>query len=213
MLQDVAATIKDTHSFHLSGALSTGGTSPVSLDLQIARPDTVAGSLTIMGATAQLVLANGDAFLQGRTFIQLLAGQQVAATVGDQWVRLPAASVTGLQRGFELIADTSRFGGCLVSSGKKTSLRQSATTINGASVIEIKGGDGTLDVLNASKPFPVRFGINGTSGLGSGTAACSPSGSTSGSSVNTVGVLKFDHWGSSFTVTPPANYLDLSTAG
>jgi len=206
VVRDAAAAIRSVQSFHVSGSM-TSGTVSMGINLRIENPQTFAGSLTVMGATGQIVIVDGASYVSGEAFITKIAGAQVGQLIGNQWAKLPAASAASLEADLQSFVDTSKFADCLDSSGAATKLTDAIAMYNGASVIAVTGGDTILEVADQATPYPMRLSVSGSTGLLVSTATCSPGGSTSSSSTASTGTLNFDHWGSSFSITAPKTFL------
>ena len=204
VVRDAAAAIRKVQSFHVSGSM-TSGTVTMGMNLRIENPQTFAGSLTVLGATGQVVIVDGASYVSGEDFITKIAGAQVGQLIGDKWAKLPAASAASLEADLQSFVDTSKFADCLDSSGAATKLTDAIAMYNGASVIAVTGGDTILEVADEATPYPMRLSVSGSTGLLVSTATCSPDPSTS--SAASTGTLNFDHWGSTFSVTAPKTFL------
>ena len=204
VVHDTAAAIRKVQSFHVSGSM-TSGTVTMGMNLRIENPQTFAGSLTVLGATGQVVIVDGASYVSGEDFITKIAGAQVGQLIGDKWARLPAASASSLEADLQSFVDTSKFADCLDSSGASTKLTDAVAMYNGASVIAVTGGDTILEVADQATPYPMRLSVSGSTGLLVSTPTCAPDPSTS--SAASTGILNFDHWGNTFTVTAPKTFL------
>ena len=204
VVRDAAAAIRKVQSFHVSGSM-TSGTVTMGMNLRIENPQTFAGSLTVLGATGQVVIVDGASYVSGEDFITKIAGAQVGQLIGNKWAKLPAASAASLEADLQSFVDTSKFADCLDSSGAATKLTDAIAMYNGASVIAVTGGDTILEVADQATPYPMRLSVSGSTGLLVSTATCSPDPSTS--SAASTGTLNFDHWGSTFSVTAPKTFL------
>jgi len=209
IIKDMAAAIKSVHSFHLQGGVTSSGT-PTVIDLTVAGPQALTGSVTEKSATAHLVLANGSFYIQGKQFFTVFANPQAAAVVGDNWVKLPASIASSVQSSFAVFTNTSTFSTCFSGLKNPSSLSKSATTVNGVSVVELSGGGSTLDVQASGPAYPVRFKSTGGPSpfLPSSDPACSTVSQSSGS-----GTINFDSWGTTPTITAPPSSLDFSSLG
>ena len=210
ILQDVAAAVKGVTSFHLSGNVTSSGMQ-YSLDLHVAGPQNLEGSVTIGGVKANLALVDDTAYVQGGQFIAQFAGQQAASLVGDSWVKLPADSASNLSMSFSTFTDTSKLGACLMSL-PSTSLSKSTSTVNGQAAVVLTSGGDSLSVATNGPAYPLQLSGSGNNSTLS-NSQCSSSSSGSSSSGSGSGSINFDGWGSTVSVTPPPNPVDLSNVG
>lgn len=208
IVSDMATAIKSVHSFHIHGSVTTSSGN-LGLDLHIDGPQTVAGSITEQNATADVILLNGTAYAKGKQFFEQFAGSQAAALLDDNWVKLPTATVSGIETSFSAFTNTSTFAQCFSNLKSGSSWTKTQTTVNGTSAVELRGGGYTLDVAADGPTYPLRFAGSGPDPFASSSnPACSSTSSATGS-----GSLLFDSWGASSTVTPPPSPIDLSGAG
>ena len=206
VMRDTATAIRSVRSFHMSGSIGSG-TSALGLDLRIENADTMSGTLTLQGATAQLVIVDGASYISGESFFTKFAGAAAGQLIGNKWAKLPATSAASLESGLQAFADTSKFADCLTSSGTATKLTAAVASYNGASVIAVTGGDTILEVADQATPYPMRLSVTGSTGLLVSTTPCSPDGSSTAGSAAPHGTLNFDHWGSNFTITAPKAFI------
>jgi hypothetical protein len=215
IIRDMAAAIKSVHSFHISGSVVSSG-STVGLDLTVAGPQSVSGSITEKGATAHLVLVNGALYFMGKQFFAVFANPQAAALLDDNSVKMPASTGSSVESSFGVFTNTSTLSDCFAGV-KSTTLAKTASTVNGVAVVQLTNGGHTLDVAANGPTYPVRFTGSGSDPLfQSSNPACSSgswSAGSSGSSSSGSGSILFDSWGASSSVTPPPSPIDLSSVG
>lgn len=209
IIKDMAAAMKGVQSFHMHGSVVASGNT-TGIDLTVAGPRTISGTITEKGATAHLALVNGTFYIQGKQFFAVFANPQAGAVVGDNWVKLPSSISSSVQSSFAVFTNTSTFSSCFSGFKNPSSISKAATTVNGVSVVELSGDGSTLDVQAGGPAYPVRVASTGGANpfLQSTNPACSSVDSSSGS-----GTIAFDSWGATSTVTAPPSALDFSSLG
>ncbi|MBV8527313.1 MAG: hypothetical protein JOZ75_03265 [Candidatus Dormibacteraeota bacterium] len=207
VLQDASTATKAVSTYHVYG---TGATSTSSFDLHIGGPDAVSGTLTESGVTAGVIIAKGAGYLKGKAYLEQAASPQIASLVGDSWLKLPASSAADLAQSFVAITNTKQLAGCLVTGLNGLTLEKSTGTVNGQPVVVVQAGALSLSFASSGPTYLVRVKstaavpsfddcLNGTTGSSSSSQPA-----TSGGTVN------FDSWGSSVSVTPPPNPVNLA---
>ncbi len=212
IVKDAANAARSVHSYHLVGSISESGAAAIALDVRSNGAGAMSGSVTISSATAQFIAVNGQLYLQGQQFFTTAVGPQFGLVAGNQWVKAPAAMESSFVSSFSAFTDTTKFADCLASSSVGLSLSAKTTTLNGASVVAVTGGDVILDVADSGTPYPLRATFDGKSGLFSSTAACSPTGSAATNETSLTGSLTFENWGSAFSVAAPTASINLPSA-
>lgn len=227
ILSDSAAAIRNVTSYHFIVDTTQTG-SALHLDLRVGGPGKVAGSLTTEGLSVDIVVSGSDVYLRGgKDFWTKFGGAAAATLVADKWVKVPSSATESITKPLGEFADTSTIAKCLITSPHGT-LTKSTTTVDGQAVIELHdAGDqpgtevGTLDLAATGSPYPVRLVSSGSRKPGgatpspdcSATSSSSSSDSSSSSSSSAGGSVSFKEWGTSVTVTPPPDALDLSKLG
>lgn len=210
ILQDASAAIKAVTGYHVSGAGQSGGTTST-FDLHIGAPGALSGTLSASGASFNLIVVNGTAYIKGQQFLQQVAGSQAAQLFDDNWVKAPQSSTTDITQGVAALTDTKKLGGCLVTGFSGASLTKSTATINGQSVVAVQTPGITMYFASSGTPYLVQ--VKTTNGSTSAFDTCM-NGALSGSSGSTgsssAGTLNFDSWGTAVTITPPPHPIDLS---
>lgn len=210
ILQDASTAIKAVSTYHLTGS-GQSGRSKISFDLHIGGPTAASGSITMAGVTAQVIAVNGDAYLKGKDFLQQVAGSQAATLFGDNWVKVPGSGGSDLTQSFSGLADTRKLGGCLVNGFNGVTLTKSTATVNGQPAVVLQASALTLNFASSGPTYLLQVKstgstpsfdacMNGSSSSASGSTPITGSG----------GTISFDSWGSSITITPPPNPIDLS---
>lgn len=210
ILQDASTAIKAVSTYHLTGSGQSGG-SKVSFDLHIGGPRAASGSITMAGVTAQVIVVNGDAYLKGKDFLQQVAGSQAATLFDDNWVKVPGSGASDLTQSFSGLADTKKLSGCLVNGFNGVTLNKSTATVNGQPAVVLQASALTLNFASSGPTYLLQ--VKSTGSTPSFDACMSGSSSSSSGSTpitGSGGTISFDSWGSSITITPPPNPIDLS---
>ena len=206
ILQDASAAVQSVHTYHLSGSgTSSGG--QTTFDLRIA-PNGLAGSLSTGPTKADMAYVNGRLYLRGKQFFEQFGGPAAAEFVDDNWVKLPSSSSSSFTSAFTGFADTKKLGNCLTSGTSGLSFTKSTATVNGQSVVVLHSSALTINVATSGPAYPVQVTESGSAPSFDNCISGSTSSSTSGG-----GTVNLDSWGSSISVTPPPNALDLSGIG
>ncbi|MFN2581328.1 MAG: hypothetical protein ABR498_01135 [Candidatus Dormibacteria bacterium] len=205
ILQDAAAAVKGSNSFHVNASVSSSN-GQATFDIKVAAAGTVTGTLTIGGSTANFVIVNGNTYFQGKAFFTQFGGAAAGDLVGDNWVLIPSSQASSATQGLTTFTDTSKLSSCFSSLAGNPYTKSNGST-NGESVVMLQSSQGyTIDIASSARPYPVQITGSGNANLGS---ACGGAGSTSGNAGS--GTINFDGWGQSFTVTPPPNPIDFSS--
>ena len=175
-------------SVHIVGTV-TQGSGDMGLDLQVEKGGKAVGSVTMSGATLQIISTGTTVYAQGdRAFWDAQAGAGAAELIGDKWVVSTAGSDLS---DFASFTNFDTFVAQLLKpSGTVT--KGEASTVDGTPAIGLKDGDkGTLWIATTGDPLPLW--IDG----------------------GAEGSLKFSDWGTTVTITEPAaaDVLDPSQLG
>jgi hypothetical protein len=212
VVRDAATAIENVDSFRIAGTVTAKGVPSVAFDMKVEGSDAMTGTLTLLGATGHFVTIDGDAYMQGEDFFAEADGAAAAAKLGNSWVALTPTNAASFVAGFSGFTDLSTLATCLITSASTTKLSKSVTTLNGASVVAVKGGETTLDIANSGTPYPLRMVVSGPGdGLLTSTAACAPSGSTSADDAASFGTITFSDWGNQFSVAAPQTFIAAPT--
>jgi hypothetical protein len=190
----VAAAAKaadSASSVHISGGGTQNG-QPISLDLTFARGKGATGSISLNGASFDLVLIGNTAYIKaGAAFWKKFAGAGAGAAsqlFADKWLKFSAnnAQLGPLTR----LANQGAFFNKLLNSHGKLE-NKGDTTFKGQSVVAIydttkKGA--VLYVASTGTPYPVGLVQTGNNG----------------------GTITFDQWNQPVTLTAPKGALDFS---
>jgi hypothetical protein len=181
---DAADAMKAAGAFHIAGTANEGG-KPMSVDLQIQNND-LSGKLTLDGASFNLIVVNGKAYIKGDTKFWTASGvpAQSAALISNRWVLAPSSTsadfsqltADGFAKEFKNPSD----------SAIQTTVRKAK--VDGKNVVVVTQKDGSeLDVAAKGKPYPVRISNKGESGA-----------------------LTFSGWGQTQPINTPPSPLDLN---
>lgn len=181
---DAADAMKAAGAFHIAGTMTQSG-KPTSVDLQI-QNNNVSGKMTLDGASFNLVIVNGKAYIKGDTKFWTASGvpAQSAALLNGRWVSAPSSTSSDFS---ELTADGFAKELKNPSDGAINTQVHKAQ-VNGKDVVVVTQKDGSeLDVAAKGKPYPLRISNKGESGA-----------------------LTFSGWGQTQPITTPPSPLDLN---
>ena len=217
ILADAQAALGAAGSFRIrfSGTSATDG--PMTLDLVVSSGG-VKGSMTDQGVTAQVIVAAGQAYIQGRAFFAKTAGADAAAVIGDRWVQLPA----GQSFGFDGFNNPKTVALCLLSVHGTlvkggTSSFQGQPTVQVLDRADIPGdAPGTVDVATTGPAYPLHLVQTGaaTPGQEKQPAVCGSSSSDPSSGALTNMQATLSDFGAAVAITAPTDpfVLPSSTA-
>jgi hypothetical protein len=186
ILQAATNSVEKVSSLHVSGSVTTG-TSPISLDLDLVSGKGGKGTMSESGLSFQIIVTGGTVYINGsQAFWQHFGGASMAQVLDGKWLKGPA---TGNFASLAQLANLHQLLGQLIAN-HGTLTKGSKTTVNGQSVIAVNDttNGGTLYVATTGQPYPIEIVKSGTSG----------------------GTISFDKFNQSFSLTPPANSVDIS---
>jgi hypothetical protein len=175
-------------SLHVSGSVSSGS-APISLDLDLVSGKGGRGTMSESGLSFQIIVVSNNVYINGSpAFWQHFGGAAAAKQLDGKWLKTPA---TGDFASLAQLANLHTLLGSLLASHGATLTKGAKTTVNGHAVIGVKDSSngGTLYVATTGQPYPIEVVKGGTSG----------------------GTIKFDSFDQSFSLTPPANSIDISS--
>ncbi|HEY7935451.1 MAG TPA: hypothetical protein VID48_16640 [Solirubrobacteraceae bacterium] len=174
-------------SVHVSGSQTSGSTA-LSLDLSLQAGKGGSGQISEKGASFELVVLGGTAYIKGSpSFYRSLGGAAAAQLFKGKWLKAPSTSgelsVISSLTDMRKLIDTTLVGHGALAKG-------SITTIAGQKAIGIndKSKGGTLYVAATGKPYPIELSKTGSEG----------------------GTITFDRWNQPVTITAPSGAIDLS---
>ncbi|WP_409330352.1 hypothetical protein [Trujillonella humicola] len=184
---DAAAdALEEAGAVHVRGAMSQDGTE-AEIDMQLQGED-AAGSLSVDGTELELVLVDGAQYLRAAAEFWAASGipQQVAASLGGQWVVVPGGSEDFADLTLAGIADSLRNPDTPVAEEVRED------ELDGQDVVVVQQEDGSeLFVADDDPSYPLQ--ITDADG-GSGT-------------------LTFSGFGEEQDITAPEGALDLAELG
>lgn len=212
IVKDATAALKAARSFHITvnaDASTLGGSSgssgfsgPVTVDLDVAEPNSATGTLKMAGVVAHIVYTGGKFYLQGKELWSKFGGAQAGELIGDRWVLVPASA-----SGFSSLTDINQITDCLLPATGNTKNGTSVVGGQTTVVVENKASAETLYVASQGAAYPLKV-------VSKGGGSSSSSSSSSGCGSNdTAGNATFSNFGTTVTVTPPPNALDISKLG
>ncbi|HZS31445.1 MAG TPA: hypothetical protein VFA37_09330 [Gaiellaceae bacterium] len=188
VLADATKAAQAASSVHVSGQVVAGG-NEVGVDLSLARGKGATGSVTLGGATVNLVVAGRKGYIRGGAdfWSQFTQAAPLAQLLAGNWLEIPAGAaefgaVTSL-------ASAQTFFGQL-TSGHGPLTNQGETTYKGQKVVAIDDTTrhATLYVAATGPAYPVAFVRTGSQS----------------------GTVTFDRWNQHVTLKAPAGALNLS---
>ncbi len=185
ILAAAQTAVQSAKSVHVSGAIKNGG-QQIALDLDLAASQGGHGSITVSGASIQIVTIKSTVYLKAsQKFWSLVGNAQVGQILKDRWLKAPASS--GVNSFTQFTDLQGLFKQLLASHGKLS--KGQHTTVDGQSVIGIRDATkgGTLYVATKGRPYPVQVSRPGGGGA-----------------------VTFDHYNEPVTLAAPAGAVDAS---
>jgi hypothetical protein len=174
-------------SVHASGTGSDNGV-PLVIDLHIVAGKGGKGSLSEHGLSFELIRIGPTAYIKGSSaFYKKFAGAAAAQLLQGKWLK--ASSTTGQLASLTPLTDLGKFFDTALANHGKLA-KGGESTVHGVKVVAVKDTTkgGTLYVATTGKPYPIEVTKTGPSG----------------------GMLTFDQWDQSVTLTAPPNAVDIS---
>jgi len=203
---DVQAALRSVKSFHIEATLTSEGTVS-KFKLDSSGTGRLSGSVTLGTASAQLIIADGNAYVKGKELIAALASPEIAQTIDDHYLKIPVDQLGGLGQ----LADASTFATCLFDVNGTLS-KGNSVTVGGHAAIELKdAGDkpgsqpGVLDVQTDGPAYPLHFQTTGVRKAGGN--ARKECGGPSNTDVNQQAVADLSGFGESVSVTVPTDVV------
>jgi hypothetical protein len=187
IVSESKAAADSASSVHVSGSIKTGST-PVTLDLNLAAGKGARGEISENGASFKLILVGGTAYISGSpAFYRSLGGAAAAQLLDGKWLK--ASATTGEFASFGSLANMRQLIDTTLAA-RGVLAKGATSTVNGQQVIAITDTtkSGTLYVATTGKPYPVQI-----------TKAGSESGR-----------IAFDSWNQPVTITAPSSSVDLA---
>lgn len=201
---DSIHALKVTPSAHVEFQGSSQG-SPVTANLDLVGSN-LKGTITADGVPYQVIAVNDETYVYGPDLAALarLADAQVAdeisSKVGDRWALMPPSAPVSVDS-LGALANLSTLADCLPSGVGL--VKKGTMTISADRVVELADASGTrvfVDLKAPHYPRRVEFGPN---------AQCEGTPVGAGNA----GSVELTQIGSPFTITAPANYVDLASLG
>lgn len=155
------AAVKAAHSVHIAGSISQSGSGggTVTLDISVATPHSLMGSIELSGQGGILVdtvdgttfyLSPNDQFwttIAGRAAVSQLTGKCLVVSSRD-------SAFSGLAQNIDTITD---FHSLLVAPGGAFT-KVGTTSIKGSAAQAIRASDGSIiDISSSGTPYPLQF--------------------------------------------------------
>ena len=142
---DARAAVGSSISYRLSVVLTLTG-SRQRYNLTVARSGSSSGTLEINGTAVDVIQTAGKTYLKGKAFIATFGSADVAAQIGDRWVRTNSNPLGALDSlGPDRLAQTIKGKNSLQNGGDQT--------IDGAAVTKLYDKDGAIYVARTGKPY------------------------------------------------------------
>jgi hypothetical protein len=190
VLTDAKKAATSASSMHVAGHI-VSGTTPITLDLSIARDKGAAGKMTTNGLGFDLIRIGDTVYIRGSdAFYQKFAGAAIAQLLHGKWLK--ASVTTGQLRSLAPLTNAAALF-AQIASGHGKLANEGETTYSGQKVVAIKDtSDGSkLYVSATGTPYPVAIvGSKGRSGT-----------------------ITFDRWNETVSLNPPQSAIDISKLG
>jgi len=187
IVNDAKAAIGSAGSFHVAGSVKTDN-STVTVDVKVDGSRS-AGHVDQDGTKFDFVEIGNTLYLRGKDFLASAKSQEVADAVGDKWLKTSTddSDFSDATSGIDSLTKPSQIADSLGSKGGPYS-KTGTGSVNGQSVVFVKGPEGTMAVATSGKPYPVRLDA-GSKGriditeFGAGFSISAPGGAVDASSV------------------------------
>jgi hypothetical protein len=186
ILQEAVAAAKGATSVHIHGAGTSSGNT-IALDMHYVAGQGAAGHITAGGISFDTIRIGDKVYLKGGDDLwQKTGGAAAVQLFHDRWILVPT---TGSDfSSFAQFTDLDQLVSQLLTP-EHTVTKGAATSVAGNPVIGLEDGDsGTLYVATTGKPYPTELDP-GSGGSGS---------------------IAFDAWDQPYTLTAPADAIDIS---
>ncbi len=183
----VSSAVDGVSSVHVAGTLTSGG-SNTTLDLNLVNGKGGQGSMSQDGLGFKIVAVGNNVYLNGGSaFWQKFGGNAAVHLFSGKWLKAPA---TGQLSSIARLTSVRTLFTKLLSGSHANLTKGSTSTVNGQKVIALKdtATGGTLYVATSGKPYPIEVIKAGSNG----------------------GQMTFDHFNQTFSLSPPANSIDVS---
>jgi hypothetical protein len=159
-------------------------------DIKFDNKDT-AGWMEVDGLRMDLILVDGTTYFRSPDLLREMADPQAADVIGNRWI-LMSEEMAGDMKEFTDEFTLAGFAKMFKELEPPGLVSKTVETVDGQSVVRLKGLDGYVDVMATGEPYPVRL-------EGSASADASNNGS-----------MTFSDYGEDFGIKKPANPLDLA---
>lgn len=156
IVNDAKAAVRAATSFHVAGSVKTDS-STTSVDVKVDGSKS-AGHVSQDGTAFDFVEIGSTLYLRGKDFLASAKSQDVADTVGDKWLKTSTddSDFSNATSGIDSLTKPSAIADSLGSKGGPYS-KTGTGSVDGQSVVFVKGPDGTMAVATSGKPYPVRL--------------------------------------------------------
>jgi hypothetical protein len=189
IVSSVKSAVAGVNSVHVSGSVTSSGV-PITLNLNLVSGKGGQGTMSQNGLSFQIVALGQDVYINASpAFWEHYAGKTAAQLLNGKWLKAPASGQ------FSSLASLTNlqvfFNKLLANHG--TLAKGGTSTVDGQKVVAVNDttNGGTLYVATSGKPYPIEIVKTGSQG----------------------GQISFDRFNQSFTITAPANAIDISNLG
>jgi hypothetical protein len=187
ILAAAQAAANGARSVHVTGAIK-GKHASESFDVELLAGRGARGTVTLSGASFQLIEIDGTFYLQGSpAFYERIGGSAAAKLLEGKWLKAPAAGekfrpLTRLTDLRSLVASALAEHSDVKAVG--------ARTVDGRQVVGVSDlqRHETIYVATSGKPYPIEIAKSGSGG----------------------GRITFDRWDAPVTLSPPERAIDIS---
>lgn len=154
LVTQMKTAVRDAHSTHLTGQVTSGSGKATALDLSVLRAGGLAGSITQHGVPLELIGAGGKVYIKATpAFLrELRAPAGVCTLMCGRYVQMSGAAGGQLDGSLNMTSLTQAF-----ITGLPRMTRAGTTTVAGQQAVVLHGADGsTLDVAAHGTPYPLR---------------------------------------------------------
>jgi hypothetical protein len=187
ILAAAQAAANSAHSVHVAGSIQ-GNHASESFDVDLLAGRGASGTVTLSGASFQLIEIDGTFYLQGSpAFYERIGGSAAAKLLEGKWLK---ARATGEKfRPLTRLTDLRRLVASALS--EHTDIKSIGTSrVDGRPVVGVSDlqRHETIYVATSGKPYPIEIAKSGSGG----------------------GRITFDRWDAPVTLSPPERAIDIS---
>jgi len=155
IVNDAKAALRSATSFHVAGSVKSDN-STTTVDIRVDGSKS-AGHVDQDGTAFDFVETGSSLYLRGKDFLASLS-QDVADAVGGKWLKTSTddSTFSDTTSSIDSLTKPSDLADSLGSKGGPYS-KTGTGSVDGESVVFVKGPEGTMAVATSGKPYPVRL--------------------------------------------------------